>query len=274
MSGTAADGGLFLPTPHGRTFCVRTGAGSTCVVLVPPFAEEMNRARRMYTLLSAALAARGYSVLLPDLHGTGESDGDFADARWSLWLDDLEAARRFARDSGARRVAWVGLRLGALLALEAAARETLPPTAAVVLWQPVASGELYVNQFLRLRLAAGLRRPAAERETAVGLRERVRAEGTLEVAGYALASELVAQIDAKRLEVLGAAVAAPLHWFELSMAERPAATPAGLRVAEALSAGHAPVRIDAVRGEAFWSTAEVTVVPELVDATVRRLEAA
>jgi alpha/beta superfamily hydrolase len=40
----------------------------------------MNKARRMAALQARALAALGYGVLLLDLHGCGDSSGDFGDS--------------------------------------------------------------------------------------------------------------------------------------------------------------------------------------------------
>ena len=55
------------------------------VLYVPPFAEEMNKSRRLVALQARRLAAAGFGVLVPDLYGTGDSAGDFAEARWSIW---------------------------------------------------------------------------------------------------------------------------------------------------------------------------------------------
>src|SRR5258708_370959 len=77
--------GLYhAPAKHAR----RRGA----LIYVPPFAEEMNRARRVAALQARALATVGVGVLLVDLFGTGDSAGDFRDARWQTWSDDLSAA--------------------------------------------------------------------------------------------------------------------------------------------------------------------------------------
>ena len=85
--------GRFLETAHGRIFCMhfpaRGAAPLGAVVVAPPFAEEMNKCRRMWTLLAAQLETAGIGTLIPDLHGTGESDGDFAAARWNalIWTE-------------------------------------------------------------------------------------------------------------------------------------------------------------------------------------------
>ena len=105
---------FFLPTPgssaRGQRLCVHHGPGRAArgaVLYLHPFAEEMNKARRMAALQSRALADAGFSVLQIDLFGCGDSSGDFGDATWNDWIDDallgcawLQArARRRAADA-------------------------------------------------------------------------------------------------------------------------------------------------------------------------------
>ena len=265
-----APAGRFLDTPHGRTFCLhRPGRGEACVIVVPPFAEEMNRCRRMWTLLAAQLGTSGIGALIPDLHGTGESDGDFAAARWDAWREDVAAACQFARAAGARHIVLLGVRLGALLALDFLRRPSGEPNSGVaqlILWQPVLDGRLHMNQFLRLKLAAGMRQPASK-ETTASLRERLARGERLEVAGYELAAELLTAIDAAGSEPLLPTVVARIDWLEVSTADTPALMPVSERVLATWRAGGVNVHARVVRGEPFWALQEITTAPELITAT-------
>src|SRR3546814_18352731 len=118
----------------------------------------MNRSRRMAALQARALAALGIDVLLLDLFGTGDSAGDFRDARWEIWREDAMAAVAWLGARCGGRVGLWGLRLGTLLAAEVAAEMQAPR---LLLWQPVLSGERHLTQFLRLRVAAGLGKRSA-----------------------------------------------------------------------------------------------------------------
>jgi exosortase A-associated hydrolase 2 len=274
MIASAAAGvpaGRLLETPHGRTFCLhRPARGESCLIVVPPFAEEMNRCRRMWTLLAAQLARAGVGMLIPDLHGTGESDGDFAQARWEAWREDLDVARRFAREQGARRITLLGARLGALLALDCLHRVRHSSDANIahlILWQPVLDGRQHMNQFLRLKLAAGMRQAAATKETTASLRERIARGERLEVAGYELAQDLLTSIDSLEASSLAPTSLARVDWFEVSSAETPALTPVSERVVEAWRTAGVPVHARAVRGEPFWALQEITIAPELITAT-------
>jgi exosortase A-associated hydrolase 2 len=287
MTTPAEPGGLFLTTPHGRSFCMRYppvsgpipgGSSGLCVLVVPPFAEEMNKTRRMWTLLAAALAQRGVEVLIPDLHGTGESDGDFADARWEHWIEDLVATCRLAREDGATRIVLVAVRLGALLALDflrhaarqGAGLESAPITQ-VILWQPVVNGEQFLTQFLRLKLAAGMRQQAGQQQTTSTMRARMAQGESIEVAGYELSPALARSIDALNVVALASESLPPISWLEVSTSEPPALTPVGIRTVEALRRAGAQVETRAMSGEPFWALQEITVAPQLVDATVEAL---
>ncbi|MBN9422686.1 MAG: alpha/beta hydrolase, partial [Candidatus Accumulibacter sp.] len=116
---------FFLPATSGQRYCLfhrpaTEGAARGALVYVHPFAEEMNKSRRMAAVQARALAAAGYAVLQIDLHGCGDSSGDFADASWAGWLDDVELACAWLRARCAAPLWLWGLRSGCLLAAEAA----------------------------------------------------------------------------------------------------------------------------------------------------------
>jgi len=95
--------------------------------------------RSSMRLLAEEISARGLPVLRFDWRGTADSEGD-ADAphRVATWLGNIgEAARKLVETTGVEEIVLVGLRLGALLALEAA-RDIAPVR--LVLLAPPASG--------------------------------------------------------------------------------------------------------------------------------------
>jgi exosortase A-associated hydrolase 2 len=117
------------------------------ILYVHPFAGELSRTRRMAALQSRAFAALGYAVLQIDLFGCGDSCGEFNAGRWQIWQRDLALAAAWLADRGSGPLTLWGLRLGGLLALDAALRRR---HAGVLLWQPYMSGRACINQFLRL----------------------------------------------------------------------------------------------------------------------------
>lgn len=91
----------------------------SAVLVVPPFAEEMNKSRTMLTRLSRALALRGVATVVPDLYGTGDSEGDFAEASWEIWQDDLQCASAWCMSRGIAVSGLLAIRFGAALAIAA-----------------------------------------------------------------------------------------------------------------------------------------------------------
>ena len=86
----------FLDIRARRLFCLHSPAAAHRpqyrVLVVPPFAEELNKCRRMLALTTRQLSMQGCDVLWPDLYGTGDSAGEFGDAVWADWVADLGAS--------------------------------------------------------------------------------------------------------------------------------------------------------------------------------------
>ena len=260
---------FFLPGKAGRLLTLyrppETPDKET-LLIAPAFAEEMNKSRRMYTLLTDDLNRKGVGVLLLDLYGTGDSEGDFADARWDLWLSDLECALQWLQHNTHSPVSILGHRLGALLALDLIDKG-LHDFAKLILWQPVTRGKNYLTQFLRLRMAASMLDSSQEKETTQQLRTALTAGQSIEVAGYMLHPELAQAMDTKEfVNMLGDTVP-PVHWFDLSSQETPALSPASRKHISMFDEKGININSDVVRGDAFWSTAEIATAPALIDKT-------
>lgn len=130
--------GLFHPPASGRS----TGAA---VLLCCPFGQESIRVHRFYRLMAERLSRQGVAVLRFDYYGTGDAPGDDEDGDLKGWAGDiLEAHRELLRTSGAMRVTWFGVRLGASLAL-AAAPQAVPAVHRLVLWDPIFDGPAYLE---------------------------------------------------------------------------------------------------------------------------------
>lgn len=269
---------FFLPvsgSPQGRAcFCIhhvpKDRPVRGLVVYVHPFAEEMNKARRMAALQSRALATQGLAVLQIDLTGCGDSSGAFDSATWSVWIDDVAAAcawlleRHACNDSSRQPTLWLwGLRAGCLIAAAAAGRLPLPWH--LLLWQPVVSGRQHLQQFLRLKMAGNLA-AGTGRGTTDALRRQLERSEPVDVAGYRLSADLASGLEAARL-VPHANPQGRVIWIELSHREEAQLLPASATaIDEWQAAGHA-VFAQVVRGPAFWQTVEIEQAPDLIDAT-------
>ncbi len=265
---------LFLPGTAGALFALYRAPGGVpadqAVVFVPPFAEEMNKSRRMVTLCAEALSVRGVASLVLDLYGTGDSAGGFAEGRWEVWRADVVSALKWMGAQGHRRLVLVGLRLGALLALDAA--RAMPDAERIVLWQPVNTGDAMMTQFLRMDVATQMLAQTEARASTESMRQRLRGGEPIEVAGYMLAPALVSAIDALRLESLLPDHVCRIDWIEVAADPTRGGTPAGNRVRQAWLARGRPVGHGVVKGSPFWSSVEIVEVPELVHETIAALE--
>lgn len=137
---------------HAPAPAVRRGAS---IVLCPALEFEHASAYRTWRILAERLAAIGFDVLRIDYDGTGNSAGGPEDPdRAAAWLRSIACAIAECRHlAGSDRVSLLGLRGGALLALQAAAAGR--GIERLVLWSPLTSGRAYVRE---LRAHAGLSR--------------------------------------------------------------------------------------------------------------------
>ncbi len=260
-----------MPARPGQRLCIhhapRAGAVRGRLVYVHPLAEEMNKSRRMAALQSRALAAAGYAVLQIDLLGCGDSSGNFGDASWDAWVEDVVAAYEWL-DARYRAPAWLwGLRAGCLLAAAAAAQLASPPK--LLFWQAPASGKPLLQQFLRLKLAGDLQ-SGQSKAMMEAMRQQLAAGEAVEVAGYTLPAALALGLEQARLQPV--AKVERMEWLELSTREDAALLPASGPALAAWRGAGTAVRTHIVSGPAFWQTTEIEDAPGLIAATVGALQ--
>lgn len=269
---TAVHEAFFLEGEGGGRFCVLTQHPSVLVgnlLLVPPFAEELNKSRRMLALAAQAFAERGWRVLHHDLFGCGDSAGDFGDASWTAWLEDVDRAHAWlTRDSAVPTVLW-SLRAGSLLAADwmRQSSRALP----LLAWQPVINGKQHLQQFLRLKGVSEMLNEADLKTTMAALRKALADGRSVEVAGYTLSPALVEGLEAAVFS-LTPNDRAPLSVLELVGQPEPECSP-GLRLlAERLRKEGCAVEAQALQGPAFWQTQEIATCPALIAASCDVLE--
>ncbi len=261
---------FFLPATPGQRLCTyhppTLGRARGAVVYVHPWAEEMNKSRRMAALQSRALADAGYAVLRIDLHGCGDSSGDFADASWHGWVDDVILAARWLQQRHAAPLCFWGLRAGALLATQAA--QQMGAACNLLLWQPAVAGKQLLQQFLRLRATAELGHGDSK-----GILQRVRDDlkdgRGVDVAGYRLPPSLAFGLEQARLQL--PEHAGHVAWLELSTREGATLLPASATQLQAWRASGQAVSAQVVAGSAFWQTQEIEDAPALIAATLAAL---
>lgn len=240
------------------------------VLYLPPFADEMNKARRMGAVQARALAAAGGCVVLLDPRGTGDSEGDHGDATWAGWQADAETAWRWLAERAPVPCLLWGLRLGALLAVDLVAQRRVAP-AALVLWQPVVNGRTFVHQFLRLATIQSRMGGDGPGREVKALRQSLAAGQPVEVGGYAVGRDLVSPVEPLELAALDVQDV-PVIWRDVDAGAEPALTPASASVLERWRTRGVVADAAAVGGPSFWIAQEIAEAPALVADTTAAVE--
>ncbi|MEO8188530.1 MAG: hydrolase 2, exosortase A system-associated [Burkholderiaceae bacterium] len=266
---------FFLALESGQRFCLfhpARGKARGRVLYIHPFAEEMNKSRRMVALQARQLAGAGFSVLQIDLQGCGDSSGDTGDARWSGWVEDALQAHRWLRDRADGPLWLWGLRAGCLLATQAA--ERIEEVSNFLFWQPPGSGKPLIQQFLRLKAASEMIGGNAK-GVVEGLREQLKRGESVDVAGYRVAPQLVAGLEqAVLVPPSGSGARGQVRWFEVSSRDDAGLSPASTNALQRWRDSGFDVDAQVVVGPAFWQTTEIEEAPSLIDATLAALAAA
>lgn len=156
------------------------------LLLLPPFAEEMNCVRRHFAALARALTSAGTDVYLMDYYGTGDSEGQFADSSVALWQADC--LQWLATLRGYAQLHLLGCRFSAALLLDwlPAIQHQLASQhihiGKILLWQPLLQMDKFWQQLRRQQQLSG--QQAAD-----------------EVAGYALPVGLQAETQALQTDI-------------------------------------------------------------------------
>ncbi len=262
---------FFIPDQQGDLFAlyyppVSGGPPKQIFIHIPAFADEMNKSRRMISLQAREFAAKEYAVLIIDLFGTGDSQGDFSDANWTAWRQSLLSLCRALLQQGFTISLWA-LRCGTLLALDMAEKSEIQ-FENFLMWQPVLNGETFMMQFLRLRVASALMDRNAPREKTADLKKMLQDGHLLEVAGYGLNPELVNPLMAIRANQFKKLPFKKIAIIEV-IGDSQKGAPINRKFVDELQHKDFDVSLQSVAGSPFWSTQEIVEVPELITASLQ-----
>lgn len=237
-----------------------------CFVVAASFAEEMNRCRYMNTMFAQQISQFNYGFLSIDAYGTGDSEGEFKDSNWEQSCQDLLGAVTYARTLGYQKISILGVRLGALQALQVA-QET-KHLQRLILWQPVISGQAALIQFLRIRIAASMQR-GEQQETVQDLENQINSGQHISVSGYDIGPALFKGIKAAKFDSLVDSLVVPVGWFTVITSADRKTPRSDMMMIEKWRQKGARIDHQEIIGPPFWLAHERTLVPELIEATVR-----
>lgn len=145
---------------QGHRFCIHhapAGEARAVVLHAHALAHEMHFARPTSARAARALAAAGFAVLQIDMFGCGDSSGEFEDASFEAWQQDLRAGAAWLQAQHPGRPLWLWAERAAVLwALPAFNLAT--PAPRHLLWHPLGRGDDALRQLLRTELPAAMDR--------------------------------------------------------------------------------------------------------------------
>jgi alpha-beta hydrolase superfamily lysophospholipase len=227
------------------------------VVICKPFGYEAICSHRGIRGFAESLAAAGLPALRFDYLGTGDSaEIDAGADQIQAWARDVAAAaEELRRRTGVPRVCLVGVRLGGLLAMLAAAECSV---SGLVLISPILSGRRYLRELRTTRMAgaamAGNGAVADDKNEA----------GSMEVSGYTLSAATLASLGRLDFTLL------PPPQVPDMLVIDGASMPVAKRWAESLSARTGRTEYRALPGlvEMVMTAPQFAVVPgEMIAAT-------
>ncbi|MBX9869364.1 MAG: hydrolase 2, exosortase A system-associated [Burkholderiaceae bacterium] len=269
---TSASEFFFLDTATGKRLCLlrknQALADSRAVIIfIQAFGEEMNRSRRMATLQAQQLIQLGFAVVIMDFCGTGDSEGELANTTWQTWKSDLQYLCSWIRERTDSPICLLGLRLGALLAIDFSGNHDFP-IRRTVLWQPVFDGEQYFSEFFRTHLMTKIlnvhNNEKIKEEKTDSLKNSVNQ--TVEISGYEISPTFKQSVISIKIEQFEK-IPTEVTWIEID--RHLSAALSKRRQHHQFALREIAQQFDFIKcqGEQFWNTQEISVCTELIDVT-------
>ena len=207
--------------------------------------------------------------MTPDLYGTGDSEGEFGNASWQGWLEQLEfCVDQLRQTDGINGYAIVALRAGALLATDLIRQVACKPLSQVW-WQPPTDGSTYLTQFLRLRLAADMLVAGEAQQSVQDLKSALSRGETLEVAGYTLSPTLSDGLAAASLKSQGSEGVPHTLWLDCTGNREQEIPPAKRALIAELCQLGGEVSYQSCPGAPFWNSVEIVENRQFIEQSCR-----
>lgn len=246
----------------------KAGRGTSAVVLVPPFAEELNRSKRMYILCARLLANSGIHAICFDYSGTGDSSGEWGEFCYSDWVNDLHEVYRYA-GKYTFDISFIALRFGALVLMDAMLEHQMTAGKSLF-WDPLENGDLLTRQLVRMKIAAAMS-DNAKKITNKEVIESIENNGFLESAGYHLPQSMLDDINTKKISsnIDSILNVTDVHWMTSA---KPGSNEklwlANTFKDEQLNSNQlSNLHMHAIGDVKFWMQQEVTIAPKMLRRT-------
>lgn len=262
----------FYAMSSGQNFLSVTKAKTAmhAVVILPPFAEEMNKSRHIIKQCTKKLAEHNYYSFMLDNYGTGDSEGDLDTATIELWRTDLAILIQKIADWGFTSISFIGIRFGALQLFDLLNNTNLPlPIKQVVLWQPMFDAARFWQQFCRIKVAEAMAN--GDKLSQKQIEQQLEQGQIVEIAGYPINSSFVQSILQMESTLPAVLNNSPLSWFELSKLDN-VALPVQ-KVRDSLTE-KCLLHFKQIKADAFWQTSELAEANQLLALTINQFAGA
>lgn len=183
------------------------------VLICPSIGIDFIGSYRGEVVLARELASRGFATQRFHYRGTGHSDGDPAAVTFDSMCEDATAAlAHLTSEHDVDRVAVIGTRIGALVAAAVGAATAQAPVVAV---EPILQGRSFLREGFRARMMQGLAQ-GTDQPTSGALQDELEEQGSIDLLGYRLHSDLVRSIEDQRFAELLGTDPRPLFLVQLS----------------------------------------------------------
>lgn len=257
----------FIQGTKGRNLLTRwptADLNAPLLILLPPFAEEQNRLRRVFRQLAVQLQQFGWEVWLPDHFGTGDSDGEFEHIDFDLWQKDL-AQLICQRVADGRRYSLLACRFAALQLIDLMTEHKIPAIDKLVLWQPQLDAKIFWQQQWRQMQASEL----LIKSDRVPIADQLRLGQSIDLAGYQITPDFYQQVLALTPD-LNVLASKPLLWLESSVQPTPSVV--AKRLWEQLPQNDTPRQLGTVDTPFYWLLQEPVDTSLLIEKTIAFLQ--
>ena len=237
------------------------------ILVIPPFAEEMNKSRHLVNAAMRQLATAGYSCFMLDNYGTGDSAGDLDQASIDIWRDDLCQLLLLLQQQGYQSVSFIAVRFGVIQLFDLLNKYSSPlPVQQLVLWQPVFDVGKFWQQFVRLKVAEAM--AAGNKTSQKELEQQLNNGENIEIAGYPISPAFYHSLLNINSNFPAQLNNVNLHWLETSQLDTIALPVQKIR--EQLQQ-HCQLNYTQLKAEPYWQTAELASAEQLIALTLQHL---
>lgn len=263
-------GSGFINLSNHRLFLQATGNSTStkkAILILPPFAEEMNKTRHLISALMQQLAEVGCHSFMLDNFGTGDSEGDLDQASVDIWRNDIHEFTKLLQQQGYQHLSVVVIRFGALQLFDLLNNDALPlPLQQIILWQPMFDAAKLWQQFARIKVAEAM--ASGNKVSQKELEQQLNEGHTIEIAGYPISPPFYQSLLNIKSAIPALLPHSKFSWFETSQLEN-IAVPVQKMLQQLQQQGE--VNFVQLKAEPFWQTTELANADELINLTVQQL---